>query len=44
MDEEDIKDSHFFGESDEIEFNPNEGLLLERVVLHLPAVAGSAPR
>ena len=26
------------------EFNPNEGLLLERLVLHLPAVAGSAPR
>jgi hypothetical protein len=26
------------------EFNPSEGLLLERLLLHLPTVAGSAPR
>lgn len=26
------------------EFNPNEGLLLERLLLHLPAVAATAPR
>jgi hypothetical protein len=26
------------------EFNPNEGLLLERLLLHLPTVAASAPR
>ena len=26
------------------EFNPNESLLLERLMLHLPAVAGVAPR
>ncbi len=26
------------------EFNPSEGLLLERLLLHLPAVAASAPR
>ncbi|MGZ4801214.1 MAG: DNA polymerase III subunit [Acidimicrobiia bacterium] len=29
---------------DAFEFNPSEGLLLERLVLHLPAVAGSASR
>ena len=26
------------------EFNPNEGLLLERLILHLPAVGGAPPR
>jgi DNA polymerase III subunit delta' len=29
---------------DAFEFNPSEGLLLERLVFHLPAVATSAPR
>ena len=29
---------------DAFEFNPSEGLLLERLVFHLPAVAPSAPR
>ncbi len=29
---------------DAFEFNPSEGLLLERLLLHLPAGGGSGPR